>query len=131
MNTAWTSRRLHSSQARSLYWEGERVGKKTDQVRWDGQQQRLASNDEEAFASASTRNRHLTMLKSLFNKAIEWGMLYDNPAGVINNMRENAARTRFLTSEEINQLLSATGDRFRPILGLSQSDHHNSTIEKR
>jgi integrase len=66
--------------------------------------------------SASTRNRHLTMLKSVFNKAVEWGMLFTNPCAAIKNIRENGARTRFLSTEEIDTLLAHASERFKPLL---------------
>ena len=55
----------------------------------------------------STVNRDLTMLKSMFNRAIEWGMfLGKNPAVGIKKMAENNTRCRFLTSQEQVSLLS-------------------------
>jgi integrase len=66
--------------------------------------------------SPATRNRHLVMMKSVFNKGKAWGMLDENPAASIKNMREHGARSRFLTTEEITTLLSKASKRFRPIL---------------
>jgi len=61
--------------------------------------------------SSATRNRHLTMLKAMFNKGLGWGLVVDNPAIGIKKLRENGARTRFLDQSEINCLLgSASGD---------------------
>src|SRR5262245_32280680 len=71
---------------------------------------------EEHELSPGTRNRHLVMLKSVFNKAKEWGMLFDNPAAGVKNMRENGARTRFLSAAEVETLLAHASDRFRPLL---------------
>ena len=71
---------------------------------------------DEDKVSAATRNRHLTMLKAMFNKGIEWGLATGNPAGGIGRLRENGARTRFLDCDEIEQLLVASSESFRPIL---------------
>src|SRR5262249_15186598 len=66
--------------------------------------------------SPSTRNRHLVMLKSMLNKAIEWGLIYENPAAGIKKLREEGGRARFLSSEEIGKLLDNAEERFKPIL---------------
>jgi integrase len=73
--------------------------------------ERMASESH----SSSTRNRHLVM-KSLFNKGKAWGLLLENPAASIKNLREEGAPSRFLSTEEINELLSKAGERFRPLL---------------
>lgn len=67
-------------------------------------------------SSASTRNRHLTMLKAMLNKAVAWELLPENPAAKIGTLREHGRRTRFLDEEEIERLLQACADGFRPIV---------------
>ncbi len=66
--------------------------------------------------SAATRNRHLTMLKAMLNKALKWGMISQNPAVDIERLREKNGRLRFLDQEEIRRFLNAASDCFRPIL---------------
>ncbi len=66
--------------------------------------------------SPSTRNRHLAHLSSRFNRGKEWGLISDNPAQGIKLLRENGARTRFLDGHEIERLLTASSESFRPIL---------------
>ena len=66
--------------------------------------------------SPATRNRHLVMLRALFNRAIKWGLLGTNPTAGIGRLRETGARTRFLDQDEIKVLLEAANDRFHPIL---------------
>jgi len=64
-----------------------------------------------AKVSSSTVNRQLTTLKSIFNKAVEWGKIPISPAKKVKKMRENEGRTRYLTSDEISKLLSmSSGD---------------------
>ncbi len=66
--------------------------------------------------SAATRNKHLRMLKAMFNKGVGWKLTSDNPTSGITLLRENGARTRFLDGDEIQQLLTAASESFRPIL---------------
>ncbi len=56
---------------------------------------------------ASTVNRDFTMLKSMFNRAIEWGMFSrTNPVNGIKKLSEKNSRCRWLTEEEQDRLLS-------------------------
>ena len=79
-------------------------------------EQFLNKRMEEGKVGAATRNRHLTMLRAMFNKGIEWGLANSNPAGSIGRLRETGARTRFLDGHEIQRLLAASSESFRPIL---------------
>lgn len=55
----------------------------------------------------STVNRHFSMLKCMFNRAIEWGMFFGpNPTKGIKKIAENNSRCRWLTEEEQIRLLS-------------------------
>jgi len=76
----------------------------------------LAERMEEKQLSPATRNRHLAHLSSMLNKGKQWGLITDNPAQGIKPLVENGARTRFLDKEEIQLLLNAATDGFRPIL---------------
>ena len=71
---------------------------------------------EKEGLSPATRNRHLTMLRAMFNKAIQWELMAENPTSGIERMTETGARTRFLNQEKIKRLLDASSDTFRPIL---------------
>ncbi|MCZ6768286.1 MAG: tyrosine-type recombinase/integrase, partial [Acidobacteria bacterium] len=64
----------------------------------------------------SGRNRHLTMLKALFNRGVQWGLVNHNPCTSIGRLREPGPRTRFLYQEEVHKLVSGASDSFRPIL---------------
>jgi len=66
--------------------------------------------------SPATRNRHLAYMSVMFNKGKEWGLVVENPAAGIKPVRENGARTRFLSQEEIHSLLEAATEEFCPIL---------------
>ncbi len=58
-------------------------------------------------ARPATVNRALQTLKSMFNRAIEWGMLHKaNPAAGVRNLPQNNSRCRWLTEEEQERLLT-------------------------
>ena len=76
----------------------------------------LRDRMERDGVTASTRNRHLAMLKSMFQSAIKWGLMRENPAKGIPKLRETGARTRFLDQDEVRVLLEAADESFRPIL---------------
>jgi integrase len=65
---------------------------------------------------AASRNRHLTMLKAMFNWGVQEGLTLSNPTDGIKRMRETGARTRFLDSSEVNCLLARASDDIRPIV---------------
>jgi integrase len=67
-------------------------------------------------ASASTRNRHLAMLRAMFNKGIEWGLVGSNPCDGIPKLREAPPRDRFLTPEEVETLLANAPETLKPFL---------------
>ena len=50
-------------------------------------------------------NRELDVLKSIFNRAIEWNMLSDNPAKNVKKFSVDDKRIRYLSIEEINRLI--------------------------
>jgi len=64
----------------------------------------------------ATVNRALTSLKSLYNRAIEWGKITENPAQKVRLFRENNQRVRFLEEEEITQLVDVCPEHLRPIV---------------
>jgi len=67
--------------------------------------------------SVSNANRHHTFLRSLFNRAIEWGKFDGpNPLAKVRQGREPQHRLRFLTKQEISQLLAACSPRIFPIV---------------
>ncbi len=63
--------------------------------------------------------RNLAVLKHVFNTAIEWGYLYENPAKSVKTLRINNRRLRYLTAEEIDRLTNAAGVHLKPIIILA------------
>ncbi|MBI2071322.1 MAG: tyrosine-type recombinase/integrase [Elusimicrobia bacterium] len=67
--------------------------------------------------SPATFNRHLAIIKSVFNRAIEWGkFMGPNPAVKIKKLQENNKRLRYLSKEEIPRLLESCHPRLFPLL---------------
>ncbi|MFH1779506.1 MAG: site-specific integrase [Candidatus Omnitrophota bacterium] len=66
--------------------------------------------------SPATTNRELATLKIMFNKAVEWGKLKENPAKSVKFLREPKGRVRYLEREEIAKLLSNCSERLKPIV---------------
>ncbi len=60
--------------------------------------------------SAAARNRHVTMMKAVFNWGVQEGLISENPAAPIEKLRETGARTRYLTTDEIESLLAAASE---------------------
>ena len=74
-------------------------------------------NQVEAETSSSTANRHLSLLRLVFNKAIAWGDFHGlNPCNGIKKKPEPNHRLRYLSPEEIRQLLAACHQRLYPVV---------------
>lgn len=77
-------------------------------------------NEIAVRASVSTANRHLTLIRAIFNKARAWGDFYgDNPCGLVKKRGEPAHRLRYLSSEEIKALLTVAHPRLYPVLTMA------------
>lgn len=70
---------------------------------------------EEGLADGSV-NRGLALVKIMFNKAIEWGWLKENPAKKVKFFKLNNQRVRYLMPEEVTSLLSYTPPYLKPIV---------------
>jgi integrase len=66
--------------------------------------------------SPATVNRELAFLKTVFNKAVEWGRLENNPAARVKKFREDNIKERILTDAEARQLIEACGPDLRPVI---------------
>lgn len=57
--------------------------------------------------SASTANRNLTLIKTVYNRAVAWGdYVGPNPANGVQRKPENAARLRYLSLAEMEAFLA-------------------------
>jgi integrase len=66
--------------------------------------------------SKSALNHELIMLKAMFNLAMEWGWLRDNPARLIKKLKGEKARMRFLNREEIHHLIECSREDLKPVI---------------
>lgn len=61
-------------------------------------------------------NRELSCIKHMFNKAVQWNYLRENPFRNVLKFKEPAGRVRYLTEEEIDKLLNCCADYLKPIV---------------
>jgi integrase len=66
--------------------------------------------------SPATVNRELACLKTLLNKACEWGHISASPASRVRKLRENNGRERILSSQEAGRLIECASPEIKPIL---------------
>lgn len=64
-------------------------------------------------------NRQLSLLRAMFNKAIAWGKLKDNPVKSVRFYSEPDGRNRFLEKEQMDNLIINCDTRLRPIVILA------------
>lgn len=66
--------------------------------------------------SPATVNRGLSCLRTLFNKAVEWGRLETSPLRTVKKLKEPGGRERILCAEEAARLIKAAASCIRPVL---------------
>ena len=66
--------------------------------------------------SPVTLNRELACLKHMFTKAIEWEKVDYNPVKRVKLLREDNARLRYLTCDEVQRLYENCADHLKPIV---------------
>jgi integrase len=64
----------------------------------------------------STINRELALLRSVLNKAVEWGDIETSPIKKMKMFREPPGRVRYLSRQEIPALLRECSCRIKPIV---------------
>jgi integrase len=65
--------------------------------------------------TGATVNRNLACLKSIFNRAIDWGRFDGhNPVAKMKKCEEPEGRTRYLQETEVVRLVECCEDRFKP-----------------
>ncbi len=69
--------------------------------------------------SASTANRHLGLLRRIFNLAVRWGVVQRNPCDGVTKMPEAPPCERYLTVEETGKLLRALEAEWNPVMSSS------------
>ena len=66
--------------------------------------------------SPATINRELACLKTMFNKAVEWGKIEKNLIQAVKKFKENNPRERILTADEARRLIENASESIRPVL---------------
>ena len=79
---------------------------------WSIEQYKMKRKEE---VKASSVNRELTMLKSMLNKAVEWGKLKEAPKRV-KLLKGVKSRLRYLMPDEVQRLISNCSDHLKPIV---------------
>src|SRR3972149_9059906 len=64
----------------------------------------------------ATINRELALLKNMFTKAIEWGLVSNNPTKKVKLFPEKPNKLRVLSNDEFQKLYSVASDFLKPIL---------------
>ena len=64
----------------------------------------------------STVNRELATLKSMLNKAVEWGKLKESPTRRVKPLKGVTKRLRYLMPDEVQRLISNCSDHLKPIV---------------
>ncbi len=68
----------------------------------------------------ATINRDLSRLRRMFSLAVEWGLLEESPMKSMKFLRENNARTRYLSLEECQRLIaSCIAPHIRALVGVA------------
>ena len=73
-------------------------------------------NQRREAVSPATVNRDLACLKCMFNRAIDWEKLKENPVKKVKFFKENNERLRFLHKEEVPVLLDNCSSKLRAIV---------------
>jgi integrase len=71
---------------------------------------KLIKKLEDKGLKNATLNRYLALIKVMFNRAVEWGVIEKNPAISIKPLKENPHRERYLNKIELNRLFTALGN---------------------
>ncbi|NIP31012.1 MAG: tyrosine-type recombinase/integrase [Candidatus Dadabacteria bacterium] len=68
------------------------------------------------YPSKITINRELAMLKHMFNKAVEWNLLSNNPIARVKLFPEKPKQLRVITEAEFKKLYNEASEFLKPIL---------------
>lgn len=66
-------------------------------------------------------NRELAFLKTMFNLAVEWGWLDENPAAKVKLLKGEEKRLRILTRDELKRLIECAREPLKTIIQIAAS----------
>lgn len=88
----------------------------------------LSPRDVETYRAArldrlkpATINRHVAVLRRLFNLAIDWGLAEQNPCARVRSLQERNARERWLTHEEARRLVDVAATHLKAAILLAMN----------
>jgi len=88
--------------------EGYKAKRKTDVTR------------KKTKVKEATINREIALMKTIFNKAVEWGRIDKNPLARVKKFKENHQKNmRILKDEEAIRLIDAANSHLKPVLILA------------
>lgn len=142
------SRSEQANRTRHLKYWNKHLGKMTlaqlcndaEPIRELKKQLSKANTIRGTIRSPATVNRYHASLSKLFTTAMRWGWASANPMQLVEKAQEPAGRERYLSDDELEQLLRATaeskdpyldtavklalttGGRYSEVMGLSWSD---------
>lgn len=90
-------------------------GKRLDEIHSFSLERYKAERKQAGYADA-TVNRELACLKNLYNMAIKWGVVRDNPVRAVKFFRENNGRLRWLSREEEAALFAHCAPRLKTLV---------------
>ncbi len=73
----------------------------------------------QGLVAPATVNKELACLKTMFNKAILWGKVAENPVRSVKLLKEDNRRLRYLDQGEITKLIASCPDHLRPIVTIA------------
>ena len=90
---------------------------------------RIKSRKNNKTLSPATVNREITLLKGIFNKAVEWNKLGSNQISKVKLFKEDSRRLRYLEKEEIVKLLKACDVEDQKRKVAEQGGHYNPHLK--
>jgi len=109
-NRSWRKSDLHNVNTLKRYF----AGKMLHEIRPEAIERFKADRLKEV--SVARVNRNLSCLKCMFNRAIDWGKIEQNPMRKVKMLKETNTRLRYLEKEEIAKLLNSCSENLRPII---------------
>lgn len=87
-----------------------------ESIRPQDVQSHIASVDSEGLLSAASIRNQVTVLRSLFSVAVDWGLLEQNPAVHVISPRAERAEMSFLTPGQMQTLIELTPSKWRMLI---------------
>jgi site-specific recombinase XerD len=80
--------------------------------------EKFKNHRREEGAKPSTVNRELAVVKALFNRGVEWGLLPKSPAAAVKKFKEPKRQARFFSKEEVAKILKTADGCLKSMLDI-------------